>query len=305
MGELMMGNVFFFDWEIQLINWVQAASNSFLTAAATFFTLFGEEYFVILVLGLLYWCIDKRLGRRVSLALSGTMMYGTIIKGIALRRRPYMDNESVKCIRAAYPDEDIMSPVAQGFSMPSLHSCMAVAVYGTMARETKKKLLIILSIVLPLLIGLSRVYLGVHYPTDVMLGWILGIIMVFVLGTVEHKFGYKIGFLSVLVIGAAGFFFCRDNEFYSSYGITLGLLFGFMYEEKAVNFEKATKWWSYILRPVLGAAIFAALSTILKIPGKAISAEWLALLYRLVRYAVSTFVIIGVYPHLFNKIKFL
>lgn len=298
-----MGNVFFFNWEIPLMEMFQSVSNSILTAVATVFTLFGDEYLVILVLGLLYWCIDKELGRRAALALSGTMIFGTLIKGAFQRRRPYMDNKSVKCIRAAHPDEDIMSPAAQGFSMPSLHASMSVSVYGTLAREKRKPLFIALGILLPFFIGLSRVYLGVHYPTDVMLGWGLGLIFVFVLNGVEHKLGYKTGFISILIIGAVGFFFCRDDEFFSSYGIALGLLFGFMYEEKYVNFEKSTKWWSYIIRPVLGVLIFVIVSVIFKIPAKAISAEWLSFVFRLVRYAVATFVIIGPYPHLFKKLK--
>ena len=298
-----MGNVFFFDWEIPLMEMFQSVSNSILNAVATVFTLLGDEYLVILVLGLLYWCIDKELGRRAALALSGTMIFGTLIKGAFQRRRPYMDNKSVKCIRAAHPDEDIMSPAAQGFSMPSLHASMSVSVYGTLAHETKKAPFISLGILLPFFIGLSRIYLGVHYPTDVMLGWIIGLILVFVLNGIDHKFGYKIGFLAVLIIGSAGFFFCRDDEYFSSFGIAAGLLLGFMYEEKYVNFEKSAKWWSYIVRPVSGVLIFAVVSILFKIPAKAISTEWVAFVFRLVRYTVSTFVIIGPYPHLFKKLK--
>lgn len=163
--------MFFYEWEVRLIALLQSFSNGFLTAAATFFTMLGEEYLIILILGIIYWCIDKDLGRRVSLALSGTMVLGTLIKGAAQRRRPYMDNSEVKCFRAAHPKDDIMSPTEQGFSMPSLHASMSVAVYGTLARETKKPAILVLSVLLPLFIGFSRIYLGVHYPTDVLAGF--------------------------------------------------------------------------------------------------------------------------------------
>ena len=100
---------------------------------------------------------------------------------------------------------------------------------------------------------------------------------------------------------AATFFTLFGDEYLVI--LALGLLLGFIYEEKKVNFEKAEKWWSYIVRPVLGVVIFAVVSILLKLPAKAISAEWLELTYRLFRYAVSTFVIIGLYPHLFKKFK--
>ena len=296
-----MGNVFFFDWEVPFMVLLQSCSSPFLSAAATFFTMFGDEYLTIVILGLLYWCIDKDLGRRTSLALSGTMVCSTMVKGLALRRRPYMDNSEVKCIRAAHPRENIMSPTEQGFSMPSLHSSMSVSVYGTLAYKTKKPLMIALGFLLPLIIGLSRIYLGVHYPTDVISGWFLGTVLMFALNALYNRYGYKIGFAVVLVIGAAGFFFCRDNEFSSGWGITLGLLLGFAYEEKYVHFEAATKWWSYILRPAMGVVIFAVVSAVLKLPAKAIHGEGMLFLYRVIRYTISTFIIIGPYPHLFRK----
>ena len=297
-----MGNIFFFDWELRLIAAFQSVCSGFLTAAATFFSMLGEEYFMIIAVGFTYWCWNKELGRRVALALSGAMTTSSLIKNLALRRRPYMDNSEIQCIRAAYPKEDPMSPTAQGFSLPSLHSSMSASVYGTIAHETKKPPFVVLAIVLPLLIGLSRIYLGVHFPTDVLCGWLLGGVMMFALGAAADRFGYKACFAATLLIGAAGFFYCRDNEFYSIWGITLGLLLGFIYEEKNVGFETAKKWWSYILRPALGVAIFALVSAVLKLPAKAISAEWLTLAYRSLRYAIATFVIIGPYTGLFAKL---
>lgn len=301
-----MGNVFFFNWEIDFILWIQKYVNEFTTLFAKFLQICGEEYVLIFVLGLLYWSIDKKLGRRASLAMIGSMLFGTLIKGLVLRRRPYMDNAQIKCVTPAHREADIMSVKAQGYSFPSLHSILSAATYGTIAVDTKKKFTIAIGIIMPLLIGLSRPFLGVHYPTDVLAGWALGIICIFVLGGIEKKFGYKVGFLVPLVISISGFFYCADAEFFSCYGVALGFLLGFMFEEKFVRFEYCKKWWSYILRPVGGVVVFFILTLLLKIPMQIMTLEetsTAALIYRLFRYTVSSFVTIGIYPFVFKLCK--
>lgn len=301
-----MGNIFFFGWEVDFIVWLQTFVNSFTTFIAKILQICGEEYVLILVLGLLYWCIDKRLGRRASLAMVGSMLFGTLVKGIVLRRRPYMDHKQIKCITAPHKEADIMSIKEQGFSFPSLHSTMAAATYGMIALSTKKKVTIAIGIIVPLLIGFSRPFIGVHYPTDVLAGWALGVICIFLLGGIENKFGYKIGFLVPLIIGIAGFFYCTDTEFYSGYGVALGLFLGFLFEEKIVKFEYCKKWWTYILRPVGGILVFFIMTLLLKIPTQIITLEetsTIALIYRLFRYTLSTFVTIGIYPFVFKLCK--
>lgn len=303
-----MSNSFCFPWEISFLQWIQSAESPFLTMLAKFATLFGEEYFLILVVGLCFWCIDKRLGRNVSLAVSGSILFGCLIQGVVLRLRPYMDHSEVRCIRPAYPEEDPMSVVAQGYSFPSLHSTLAAGGYGTLAMNVKKKFFNRIVPVLVLLVGISRLYFGVHYPTDVLCGWILGAAVMLLFFRIERKNGYKIGFILQLVVGVFGFFYCRDNGFFTIYGVLIGLFLGFLYEEKYVKFEMGKKWWSFVLRPVLGLLVFAAVSVILKLPVQKLPADGYAALqlgYRTFRYTLSTFVTMGLYPRLFNRFRFL
>ncbi|HVG81787.1 MAG TPA: phosphatase PAP2 family protein, partial [Methylomirabilota bacterium] len=67
-------------------------------------------------------------------------------------------------------------------SFPSGHSVMAAATYLTLgallaqvqSRRRQKMFLLGLAMALALLVGMSRIYLGVHWPTDVLAGWTLG-----------------------------------------------------------------------------------------------------------------------------------
>lgn len=301
-----MERTFGFGWEISFITWIQSFENPILNKFAVFITLFSEPYFMILIIGLFYWCIDKKAGRRISLCLSSGMMFGTLIKAVVLRKRPYMDHKEVKCIRAAYPEEDIYSSVEQGYSFPSIHATMSLSIYGSVARNVKKYALKVVCILIPLLVGLSRPYLGVHYPTDVIVGWLLGLLVIVLFSFIDEKFGYKVGFLIVIVAGALGLFYCRNEEFFTFYGVAIGLFGGFTYEERFVNFDTAKKKWEYFVRPLGGIVPFLAVDLLLKLFVKNVTLESTSLamlLYRLFRYALSTFVTIGVYPHIFKLLN--
>ncbi len=71
---------------------------------------------------------------------------------------------------------------AEFWSFPSGHSVMSAAVYLSLAAiaapvqtgSNIRRFIPISAVVIVLLIGISRIYLGVHYPTDVLAGWLLG-----------------------------------------------------------------------------------------------------------------------------------
>ena len=97
-------------------------------------------------------------------------------KNLVMRRRPYMDIEGVECLKAPYGDGDIYDLNAQGYSFPSGHAANSMTAYGGLAARYKKRGLRILLLTAIALICLSRVILGVHYPTDVLAGMCIGII---------------------------------------------------------------------------------------------------------------------------------
>lgn len=304
-----MGNTLFFDWEVQLMEWMQSLNNPILETIAKIFTMFGDEIVITALLGFLYWCYDKEKAKYVVVAFMMSFGGCALIKGAVLRRRPYMVHEGIDCLRLPHSDGDAMNPLIQGFSCPSMHSGMSAAAMGAWGQIINKRGWIITAVVLPFFIGLSRIFLGVHYPTDVGLGWVFGGLSVLAVYLFFRKVKSRcILYFLPAVILLPGLFYCRDNEYFTGLGLSFGFAFSFLFEEKYVNFENTRDVIKCICRLVAGFAVFFGTSTLLKLPfdrAFVYSATWGAYLLRVVRYALGVFLSIGVLPLSFNKCRFL
>ncbi|HEU4980861.1 MAG TPA: phosphatase PAP2 family protein [Solirubrobacterales bacterium] len=108
----------------------------------------------------------------VALAISVLATQAVVTGAKALMSRPR-------------PDQDAAVVDPSGFSFPSAHSASAVALYAMLAliaasamRGRARGSAWTVAIALVVAIGLSRVYLGAHYPTDVLAGWLIGGVVV-------------------------------------------------------------------------------------------------------------------------------
>lgn len=300
----LTGNTFFFSWEVRLMEWLQAHIGTAGISVISFFSMFGEEMILILVLGFLYWGYNKQMGKTVGLTVLMGLVWNPLIKNIALRRRPYFDNDGIKILRVVEPDADIYDISAQGYSFPSGHSANAAALYGSLAVAEKKRWLSILAVVLPLLIGFSRVVVGAHYPTDVLAGLVLGAFAVAVIPALQRKIKNPVFLYGLLLITALpGLFYCKSSDYYTGLGLLIGFMGGTLLEEKVVRFENEKRPVFILLRMAGGVAVYFVLNKLLKLPFSAdflASGSYAALLTRCARYAVIAFVDFGVYPMLFR-----
>ena len=301
-----MGNTFYFEWEVALMEFIQAHLGSFGVKLANIFSMFGEEMFLVLILGFVYWCWDKKVGRIIGLNIVMGVTYNPLVKNIALRRRPYMDNESILCLRPVDSSASIYDIKAQGYSFPSGHSTNSTIAFGSIAYFFKNKAVRIICIIMPILVGVSRFCVGVHYPTDVICGWAMGACIVFLMPWLLKKFPKKKLYPVIFIISCVGWFFCKTNDYYTGLGMMGGFFIADIFEEKFVHFENTRSVISSVIRVVVGAALFVGLNAVLKMPfpSEILEAEnALAYLIRTVRYAIVIFVEVGVYPMCFKWLK--
>ena len=301
-----VGNSFFFDWEVNFMLWLQSNMGSFSIKMAKFFTQFGEPIIIILVVGLIYWGMDKKYGKYLMANIIPVILIGPIIKNIALRRRPYFDHEGIKCLHPA-DKGDVNDILQQGFSFPSLHASNTIVLYSLVGNYLNSGIGKLICGIIIFFVGLSRIVIGVHYPTDVLFGWIFGICIMFLVRKLIQKISNINWIFGIfMIITFPGFFFCKSTDFFTAYGLCTGILCAFIFEQKKVNFKPAKNYFYALIRVLIGGALFVGMSALLKLPfSKELldSATTTAYLVRTVRYAICSFLIFGLYPLCFNKGK--
>lgn len=150
------------------IEWIEAIQNlgEWLVLPMSIITFLGSEEFFLLILPALYWSIDSAIGIRVGVILLVTGAVNNALKLAFHGPRPYWVNTQVK----AYAAES-------SFGAPSGHSQTAVGVWGMLAQGIRRWWGWLVAVLLVLLIGFSRLFLAVHFPHDVFLGWMIGVIV--------------------------------------------------------------------------------------------------------------------------------
>lgn len=298
-----MGNIFSFGWEDQLIIFIQRFMSPTLIKIAGIITEFGDAMILVGVIGLFYWSLNKELGKKLVVYLGFVNIVNTCVKSAVKRLRPYMANADIQCLKPVNNEGDINDVISQEFSFPSGHANNSMSIYGTIAKNSISRIWKAILIILILLNGISRFVLGVHYPTDVIAGWIVACVCIAVYGILEKKLGRYKTYILLDVIGIVGFFIAKSNDFYTGYGIFLGSTLGIMFEEKTINFEGTKKVVPVILRTAIGAGLYVILNTLMKLPFSndfLNSGTVLAFSVRAVRYAIIGFLLIGIYPMAFQ-----
>lgn len=142
-----------------------------------FFTFLGEETFFLFLLPILYWCVNTVLGLRIGIILVLSTGLNDAFKVFFHRPRPFWIDTRVQALR-----------FENSFGIPSGHAQNAAAVWGMLAAFINRAWFWVVSIIVIFLIGLSRMVLGVHFPTDVLAGWLIGALLAWVMLRLEKPF---------------------------------------------------------------------------------------------------------------------
>ncbi len=273
--------------ELEILRTIQKIHNPFLDAFFQLITIFGEEIFLVPMLAMVYWTLNKKLGEKIGYIVLSSVTLNSVLKGFFNLDRP-IGEEGIRTLR---PE------TATGQSFPSGHSQGAATAGASISYYLKNKRVTIFAILLVALVGFSRLYLGVHYPKDVIVGILLGSLVTFIGVKLLEKFNalnvYWITLLAFLPL----LIFDQSENFIKSIGAFAGFVLGITFEKKLVNFTIDTSWLKKVIRIVIGLIFIVLIRSGLKMIFPQL------MIFDFIRYTFLTFFAIGFYPWVFTKLK--
>ena len=280
------------EFQAEIIRAIQSVASPALDIIFEGITMLGEDFFIIFVATFIYWCINKEMGYWMCWCLSFGNLVVSTLKSVFAVARP-IGVEGIRTLR---------EHTATGYSFPSGHTHASANFFTSIARAVNRKRFWALAVIMPALVGLSRLYLGVHWPMDVLGGYIIGFGLPLLLWLVYRKYALKkavIFFISTAVFAPFLFLFPDDTSLWKSFGFALGVAIGAFIETKFIRFEiddvpARKKAIRYVGGIVLILAVYLLPKAILPVGP----------VFSLIRYLMIPVAATALWPAIFKKYKF-
>lgn len=257
-------------------------------------TQFGEETAFLVTALIVFWCVDKKKGYFIMSVGFVTTMFNQVLKMIFRIPRPWVLDQNFTILEEA-------REAATGYSFPSGHSQSAVGTFGGLASVTQNRWIRGVCIAIAVLVPVSRMYIGVHTPADVLVGAAISVALIFALRFVsvtDSVKAMKTVIAIMLVIACVFFAYVNFWKFpenvdqhnlesavknsYTMMGCLVGVAVVYVGERRFVKFETKAVWWVQILKAVLGLAVVLAVKEGLRLPLESLTGD--VMTARAVRY---------------------
>lgn len=295
------------DIQLSILQFFQSIRNPILNLIFIGLTMTAEVPVIVIFTAVMYWCINKKYGQKLLFIIVGNITLNTCIKEFVKAPRP-IGTDGLKAMRVE---------TATGYSFPSGHTQTATAFWVGLMTIFKKNWLYILGSIMFIGIGISRLYLGVHWPIDVICGWIFGIIFTLILGKifdiVDENKKYYILYLLLIPFGII-VFLLNSVEYVKMLGLFTGFILGYTLEDKFIQFKTGNNNKGVINfrtnkkrnNSNISKNIYRFLLGIITLGFVYLGLKYIMpsnILFDYIRYTLIVFYGIGVVPALFKLLK--
>ena len=232
-------------------------------------TMMGEETFFLIFAIIFLWCVDKREGYYILFVGLFGIVINQFLKMLFRIPRPWVYDPSFKPVDSAIE-------AATGYSFPSGHTQNIAGTLGAVAAYNRRRWVTVTSVAVILLVGFSRMYLGVHTLLDVGVSLIVGLVVVLALRypfSTEERFRRFMPILSLVgILFAAAYVIYvhlvssdpmldADNlnsamkNAYTMIGCLAGLLPVYFIDLKIVRFDTRAVWYVQLIKLIVGFAV--------------------------------------------------
>ncbi len=274
---------------LEFLKALQSINSPFLDAILTIFNFFSQQYFLVLLAGVTYWVVDKKKGEALAYSMIVTLTISCGIKGVFKVPRPY-NYDGIRVLN---------KNTAPGYSFPSADSSTAASIATTIGFWVKKPIVKTLLAFYVITIGFCRMYFGLHFPTDVIGGFIIGVIIAYCINKIlDSKIDTNILNIILVATSLCFAFAGQEEDYYKAFGLLLGACVGIFIEHRFINFGYNISFSKKVLRLLAGIAgiiIIELLCSSLLPQG---------IFFVVLDKFLLTFFAVGIYPAIFKKLKF-
>lgn len=276
------------------LQWLTGLQVSALNSAAKLITFMGSEEFYLIAIPFVYWCVAKRLGFRLFYVFALSMYVNTVLKAMIAAPRPI----GAEGVSSLYAD-----PEGYGYpndSFPSGHMQGTATFWGYLALQAGRPALWIAAAVMLLLVGASRLYLGLHWPLDIVGGLGVAVVLIALSTLLERALSRStdtLRALAVVMLPIILFVAYPLEGTAKVTGVMLGAGLGYLWETSRLRVHLPDGWGRRAVAFVIGIAGVLAIKSGLQ----AVLSE--GHLFEAIRYACIGFWVIGAAPWLFVQLR--